>query len=143
MDPATLTQVVTALSIIAKIIDALGVGGIIAVLLLSHVNNRRLSEMVKAYRDDHDKRFDDYQDKSDERFEAFRKLVDSILKEHSSMFREVVQFYKDNVELVKVTQKLADEHVDVISLNTRMLQKMVDRIDSNQFCPAVKERMKP
>jgi hypothetical protein len=155
MDPTTITQVVTALSIIAKIVDALGPAGIallflagpvivvIAVLLLSHLNNRRLTTVVDAYRSDADTRFREYQKGSDTRFEAFRTLMDRTVKDHGKAFAEVSQFYRDNVELVRVTQKMATEHIDIISLNTRIQQKLVDKIETNQFCPLVKKEMKP
>lgn len=155
MDPATLSQIVTALTIIAKIVSALGPGGIallflagpvvvvIAVLLLSHFNNRRLSTVVDAYRQDADARFREYRSDSDSRFEAFRNLMDRTVREHGEAFTEVSQFYRDNVELVRVTQRMASEHIDIISLNTRIQQKLVDKIETNQFCPLVKKEMKP
>ncbi|WP_319543171.1 hypothetical protein [uncultured Pseudodesulfovibrio sp.] len=155
LDPATITQIVTALGIIAKIFDTLGPGGIVllflagpvvvvvAVLLLSHFNNRRLTVVVDAYRKDADDRFDKFRSDSDRRFEEFRSWMTSTVDKYGEALSEVSQFYKDNVELVRTTQKLAQDHVDVISFNTRIMQKLADKIESNQFCPMVKKEMRP
>lgn len=166
MDPATITQIVTALSIIAKIVDALGVGGIIglalagpvivviAVLLLSHLNNRRLSTVVDAYRKDADTRFEQYRKQSEgslreirndssKRFNEFRTLMTTTVDKYGEALGETRQFYKDNVELVRSWERLAQDFAEIISLNTRTQQKLVDKIETNQFCPAVKEKMRP
>ena len=37
--------------------------------------------------------------------------------------------YKDNVELVKITQQLANDQAAVIRLNTQAMTRLVDRID--------------
>lgn len=153
LDPGTLAQVVTALSIIAKIFDSLGPGGIallglagpvivvLAVLLLSHFNNRRLTVVVDAYRRDADERFETYRQQSDERFDSFRAMMDATVDKYGMALGEVSQFYKDNVELVRGYQRIAEDFANIISLNTRTQQKMVDRIDSNQYCPLIKKEM--
>lgn len=163
LDPGTITQVVTALSIIAKIIDALGVGGIIglalagpvivviAVLLLSHLNNRRLTTVVDAYRKDADTRFEEYRKQSEtslrelrndsnKRFNEFRTMMTTTVEKYGEALSETRQFYKDNVELVRSWERMAEDFASVISLNTQTQQKLVDRIEHNQFCPIVKEK---
>lgn len=155
MDPATMQQVVTALGIIAKIVQALGPAGItllflagpvvvvIAVLLLSHFNNRRLSAVVDAYRADADRRFEEFRVNSDRRYEQTRGWMEATVAKYGEALEETRQFYKDNVELVKSWERMAEDFAEVISLNTRTQQKLVDRIEHNQFCPIVKQGSRP
>jgi len=140
MEPATMTQIVTALTIIAKTVETLGAGGIVAlalagpvavvltVIVLSWISNNRLTSLVESYREDGDKRFDQY-----------RERTDAILKQYGESLATVSQYYKDNVELVKGYDRIASDAMQVISLNTRVMQQLVDKIDSNWFCPHVKK----
>lgn len=155
MDPATITQIITALSIIAKIVDALGVGGIIAlalagpvivvvaVLLLSQFNNQRLAKIVEIYRNDADKRFEVYRKDSGDRFEEYRHGMEKTLDEYDDSLRQVIQFYKDNVELVKNITSIAADLKDVVVLNATNMQRVTDKVDANQFCPIIKQGSKP
>jgi hypothetical protein len=153
MDPTTLTQIVTALSIIAKIFETLGPTGIIllflagpvvvvvAVLLLSHLNNRRLTVIMDAYRKDADERFECYRVDSDKRFDEFRNWMTQTVDKYGEALAETRQFYKDNVELVRRYERMAEDFAEIISLNTRTQERLAGRIESNQFCPVVKREM--
>ncbi len=58
-------------------------------------------------------------------------------------FNSVAQFYKDNVLLVEGYQRISENQSDTIERNTVAITRLVDRIDSNHFCPAVRKRGTP
>jgi hypothetical protein len=55
---------------------------------------------------------------------------------------EVTQFYRDNVELVKTTQRLAGDQRDLILNNTRAIEKLSHALEANFYCPAAREAAK-
>ena len=62
-------------------------------------------------------------------------------------FDAMVNMYNNNVELVKAYDKAmnrwerhADDLSGIIHLNTQMSTKLVERIDNNMYCPALRER---
>lgn len=61
-----------------------------------------------------------------------------VLRRYQADMQEQRRMYENNVELVKQVTKIAEQQQDVILLNTRILQSLVDRIDSNQFCPMMR-----
>lgn len=66
----------------------------------------------------------------------YRQDMDGILKAYGDDLRLVTAYYKDNVKLVESYETLARSLHDQVVLNTQVLQRMVDAICSNQFCPA-------
>lgn len=63
-----------------------------------------------------------------------------ILSQYQKDMQEQRRMYESNVELVKRVLTIADEQQEVIIMNTRIQQSLVDRIESNQFCPMVRLR---
>jgi hypothetical protein len=57
-------------------------------------------------------------------------------KEHS----ETAQYYRDNVELVKSYERVADDLSDLVATNVQVLERLVGKIDNNLFCPVARER---
>lgn len=120
-------------SAVAHILEALGPWGLVlvvlgtnlavpcVVLVLWFFNSRRVDRLLQTYREDVQKTLG-----------AYRASVD-----------EIAQYYKDNVELVKSWERLADDITGIVSLNTRTMQRLVDRVESNWFCPAVKKEAQP
>lgn len=53
-------------------------------------------------------------------------------------FEKVVAMYENNVHLVKDYAALAKDLHDVVIMNTQAMTRLVDSINSNQFCPAVR-----
>ena len=137
MDPTVISQVVAALSIIAKIVDALGVGGIVglalagpvivvlSVIFLSHLNNQRLAAMLEVYRKDAGDRFETYRKDSGDRFEYYRNTMDKALDESEDGLNQVIQFYKDNVELVKNITNIASDLKDVVEIGRASCRERV------------------
>lgn len=150
MDAATLTQVVTALTVFAKIVDSLGAGGLVAlalagpvvvvlaVMILSHLNGAKLAKIIESYRDDADRRFDEYRKDADRRFDHFRDTVTDTLTQLSQAHAETAQFYRDNVELVKIANKLAEGFQDTVVSNTAALERVANMVRHNQYCPVAR-----
>ncbi|WP_300155838.1 hypothetical protein [Solidesulfovibrio sp.] len=65
----------------------------------------------------------------------YQKDMDRILKAYGDDLRVVTGYYSDNVKLVKDYQSLATSLHDQVVLNTQVMQRMVDAICTNQFCP--------
>lgn len=53
---------------------------------------------------------------------------------------QAVQMYKDNVNLVKSWERLADDQKDIITLNTQAWIGVRDAIQRNEFCPVVRAK---
>ncbi|WP_300160109.1 hypothetical protein [Solidesulfovibrio sp.] len=68
----------------------------------------------------------------------YQKDMDRILKAYGDDLRVVTGYYKDNVKLVEAYQSLATSLHDQVVLNTQVMQRLVDSICSNQFCPAAR-----
>lgn len=157
MDPAILTQVVTALTIIARIVDSLGVGGVIAlalagpvivvlaVIIISYLNGLKLARIIEAYRADADARFEAYRtdsegrfeayrSDSERRFEAYRTQADAALKQYGNALGETREFYNNNVLLVQGFERMCKDFGGIVSLNATTMQKLADKIDTALAC---------
>ena len=49
-----------------------------------------------------------------------------------------INMYNENVKLVKKDQELAEGFKEIVMMNTQAMQKMIDSINTNQFCPMVR-----
>ncbi len=65
----------------------------------------------------------------------YRQDMDRILKAYGDDLRLTTSYYKDNVKLVAGYQSLATGLRDQVVLNTQVMQRMVDAICTNQYCP--------
>lgn len=54
-------------------------------------------------------------------------------------FEAVVRMYESNVELVKDYNKMAGDLTGIITLSTRTLEGLVQKIDGNQWCPLARK----
>lgn len=69
----------------------------------------------------------------------FRELVNAIISAHEKRFEEVVRMYENNVVVVKNYHGLASDLTGIITLSTRTLETLAQKIDNNQFCPLVRK----
>lgn len=53
-------------------------------------------------------------------------------------FEVVVDMYEKNVGLVQDYAKIAVDLKDVIIMNTQIMQNLAGKIDTNQYCPAIR-----
>ncbi|WP_051321685.1 hypothetical protein [Chrysiogenes arsenatis] len=65
--------------------------------------------------------------------------LDNVLKVYRADMDRVTRYYEDNVSLVKGYERLAEDLSGVITLSTRTLEAMVQKIEHNQWCPAARE----
>jgi len=68
-----------------------------------------------------------------------QKRLDKVLRNYKEDLARVVRMYEDNVLLVKNHQRLADDLVAIIQLNTQVQTRLVEKIDNNMFCPLVRK----
>jgi hypothetical protein len=71
--------------------------------------------------------------------EQHRAETASILRDLGEKHAEVTQYYKDNVELLKTTQRIAEDLRDIIVANTRAFDRLSNTIEANFYCPVVRE----
>ena len=70
-----------------------------------------------------------------------QREVNEVLRDYGDSLAQVIKLYENNAELVRAFSRLSDDFHTTITLNTQVMQKVCDKIDSNQFCPVLKERM--
>ena len=77
--------------------------------------------------------------RSDETAAAFRSQVDALVKTHEKRFEGVVRMYENNVQVVKDYHGLSSDLAGIITLSTRTLEGLGQKIDNNQFCPLARK----
>lgn len=144
-------QLIEALSAIAGILERLGVPGllglllagpvavIIALMLINHASAKNLAAMHEQARRDTQAMVDQMRDGMTITLEAYRVDTQNIVRELGRNQQATDQYYKDNVELVKNHQRMANNLSDLIVSNTTVLQRLAGLIESNMQCPAVRE----
>ncbi len=110
LDPRTLASLIL-------LAFATPVGTMIVILVLWWTNERRRAVMLETYRAD----------------------MQRILDAYGADIRTVTQFYKDNVELVRCYQSIAEDLKSVVVLNTQTITRLCDRVEMNQFCPIARK----
>jgi len=99
---------------ILEILNTFGISGL--VMLLWFFSMRLQQRSLDQYRDD-----------QLQRDAQIRQII-----------AELRTMYENNAELVEVTQRLALDQKDVILMNTQALTRVCEKIDQNQYCPAVR-----
>jgi len=61
-----------------------------------------------------------------------------VLAEYKADMEETRQMYKNNVHLVEGYAGLAQDHKDVLVMNTTAMTRLGDAITTNQYCPMVR-----
>lgn len=62
-----------------------------------------------------------------------------ILRRYSGDMAEQRKMYENNIVLVNNFADLAKDLKDIIILNTQVQTRLVDHIENNVFCPAIRE----
>jgi len=57
-------------------------------------------------------------------------------------FEAVTQMYKNNVHLVESYAKIAEELHETVRLNSALWSEAIEKINTNQFCPAARVQKK-
>jgi hypothetical protein len=162
-------EILTALSNMAVFLEELGIPGLIALLLLGPVmtviavfildflrqrhvrqedearrqeakaDREMIRELMERYREHTSALVEQHREQTTVLIEGHRTETAAILRDLSGKHAEVTQFYKDNVELVKVTQHLATDMRDMILNNTRAVERLGNAIEANFYCPLSRE----
>ena len=140
-------EIIGAFVSLAKGLEELGLPGLIAVLLLGPLMTvlavsaldflRRRAERQDAEERRREAKAD--RELMLELVERHREETSGILRDLGEKHAEVSQFYRDNVELVKSTQRLATDLRDIIVNNTRAVERLTSAVETNFFCPAARE----
>lgn len=144
-------QLIDALSAFAGILERLGVPGVFIVLfgvilipvasliVINHANTKSLTEMHEQARRDTQAIVQQLRSDMSNALETYRSDTLDIVKELGKNQMATAQFYRDNVELVKNYQRIANDLSDLIVSNVSVLQRLAGLIENNMQCPAVRE----
>jgi hypothetical protein len=151
-------DVIAGLVALAKGLEDLGVPGLFALLMLGPLMTVIAVFALDFLRRRHDRREDEArraEGKADRELvltlvernraenaaleERHRAETVAILRDLGEKHAEVTQFYKDNVELVKSTQRMAGDMRDLVLNNTRAMERLSNAIEANFYCPIVRE----
>ena len=66
------------------------------------------------------------------------KEMQTMMDRYAGDMSEMRQMYQNNVELVKTSNKLAEDLKDVVMINTQAFQRLDDAVEGNRFCPMVR-----
>ena len=150
-DFSQLPQMVESLTTVATVLERLGVPGllalmiagpaavIVALIFINHTNTKTLTAMHEQARRDMQDMSSKARAESATILAAYREDTLKIVRELGENQRETAQYYKDNVELVKMCQRTADDLSDIIVSNTAAWQRVVANMDNNMYCPAARE----
>ncbi len=102
-------------------------GVLILVLIFNHFNERRRAAELAAYRED-----------METKQEVYRTDMGRVMSEYGESIRSLANYYRDNVKLVEAYEKTAQDLHTTVVLNTQTMQKLVDAVCTNQFCPSTR-----
>ena len=108
---------------------------IIALFALDYIRQRHTRQDIEDRRKEGEKYRNQLMQMQSQHQIDMQRLERDLGAKHA----EVVQFYKDNVELVKTTQRLAIDLRDIIVNNTRALEHLTSVHQANFFCPVARE----
>lgn len=146
-----IAQILRILGIIAGVLQQLGVPGLvmlllggpaavlIAVLVLNFLSQRKQERVLELYRKDMAKVVADAQLAAATQLETYRADTQAIVRELGENQRQTAQFYRDNVELVKAYERVANDLSDLVSTNVQVLERLAGKIENNMFCPLARQ----
>lgn len=133
MNPADLTQTLEALTAFAKVIDALGIPGIVALFfsgpllmlcslyLIEYKRNQNTTAMVEGVRAE-----------MSETIEIYRQDTQRMLRELGANQAKTDQYYRDNAELVKNYERIANNLQDVVVSNTSVMSRLCTMLEERR-----------
>lgn len=74
--------------------------------------------------------------------QRWRERIETEMHRWQQRHQEVVRMYENNVELLKTTQRIAQNSEELIVHNVQVMQKVYDLAKNNMFCPKVREATK-
>lgn len=133
MNPSDLAQTLEALTAFAKVIDALGIPGIVG-LVVSGPLLMLCSLYLIEYRRSQGaaKMVDDIRTETRTLLESYRIDTQNILRQLGENQKKTDQYYRDNVELVKGYNLIARNQQDVIIGNTRAIERLITMLEERR-----------
>ena len=140
MSAAEISQLIASLTEIASVLEALGVPGLVSLLLvgpfavfvtmlvLEHIRSKRLDIIIETHRDE-----------TSQIVEKYREDTQKLLRDMEIKHSQVSRYYSDNVELLKTTQQLAEDLREIVVYNSRVMERVVGLAENNMFCPLARE----
>lgn len=141
-------EVISALETLVTFLDKMGIPGlvillmvgpaaiIIALFALDYIRQRHARKDAEERR----KEAEAYRIQLQKMQNQHQSDMQNFMRDMNNKHTEVAQFYKDNVELVKTTQRLATDMRDIITNNTRALEHLASVAQANFFCPVAREK---
>ena len=115
--------------------------GVASIAKQSSKENSRINQLMS----DQNERINTAVTKQNERVNnvmlSFRDQVSELVHGQEKRFEAVVRMYENNIKVVEDYHNLAKDLTGIITLSTRTLEGLVQKIDNNQFCPMVKEKL--
>lgn len=133
-------EIIAALQALLDLCDRLGVPGVLAVLLAVPVALLVALLVLEYLRTRHMRQeAEEHRREMLALVEQHRADMEKVLRDLGAKHAEVSQFYKDNVELVKAYNRLADNFQDIVVNNTRAVEHLASLAQANFFCPVARE----
>lgn len=101
--------------------------------------NKRASEAIATQNERVDKAIESQNERINKTAQEFREQVQAMVTAQEKRFEQVVRMYENNVQVVKDYHSLSSDLTGIITLSTRTLEGLVQKIDNNQFCPLARE----
>ncbi len=151
MSAAEISQIIASLEEMASVLDALGVPGLISLallgpfavfvtmLVLDHHRNRRIDSIIEGHRIETGDLVEKFREDTGRIMEMYREDTQKMLHEMDLKHAEVSRYYEDNVELLKTTQQLAEDLREIVTYNSRVMERVVSLAENNMFCPLARE----
>lgn len=123
-----------SLPLATVVLQILGLPGLI--FIIWHFDNKRFDSQRAAHEATQVQQRADY-----------KEHITKILTQYKEDVSEIKQLYEANVALVrnyeygvKQWEKLDGELAGIITLNTQILTRLVEKVDNNHFCPQVRKQ---
>jgi len=133
MSPVEISEALDILGSFAKVVDGLGIPGIVALMLagpllmlcalyiIEYRRNQSTTAMVNSIRVDFQ-----------QSLEAYRADTCATVKELGANQSRTDQYYRDNVELVKGYQMVTRNLQDVVVTNTRATERLITMLEERR-----------
>ena len=145
MSGVEITQALEMLTSIIQVLDTVGVGGLVllvlscpalvvlAVLIIEYHRSVKQrvenAEMLAAMRDENARS----RDSAAVQLEAYRADTHQLVRDLGANQRATDQYYKDNVELARNYNHLAEGLQDVVVGNTRALERLIVMLEGRNL----------
>lgn len=151
MSAAEISQLIASLTEIASVLEALGVPGLVSLLLvgpfavfvtmlvLEHIRSKRLDTIIETHRDETSQIVEKYREDTNKIVTSYREDTQKLLRDMEIKHSQVSRYYSDNVELLKTTQQLAEDLREIVVYNSRVMERVVGLAENNMFCPLARE----